>query len=145
MSCDSVDDDRIPPSPVRIDFVSQGEWDLYGIGGALQWREFIKQQRIPSGFPYSDASQTGFGGVLLVGDFIGDAQAYDMACPVEVKRDVRVSVDTDGAVARCGVCGSTYDIFRQGAPISGKAADQGYALRRYRVGTRPDGGRWIAN
>lgn len=144
-SCYSVDDDRIPPSPVRIDFAGQGEWDVYGIGGAMQWREFIKQQRVPAGFPYTDASQTGFGGVILVGDFVGDVQAYDLACPVEVKRDIRVSVDDGQAVARCSVCGSTYDIFRQGAPLSGKAAEKGYAMRRYRFGTRSDGARWVAN
>lgn len=144
-SCDSVDDDRIPPAPVRIDFAGQGEWDVYGVGGALQWREFIKSQRLPLGFPYSDASQTGYAGVVLVGDFVGEPQAYDLSCPVEMKRDVRVSVDPDQAVARCLVCGSTYDIFRQGAPLSGKAAEKGYAMRKYRVGMKSDGSRWIGN
>ena len=110
-SCDSVDDDRIPPAPVRIDFAGQGE----------------------------------FAGVVLVGDFVGDPQAYDLACPVEVKRDVRISIDPDQAVARCAVCGSTYDVFRQGAPLSGKAAEKGYAMRKYRVGIKTDGSRWIGN
>ncbi len=84
-------------------------------------------------------------GVVLVGDFVGDPQAYDLSCPVEVKRDVRISIDPDQAVARCAVCGSTYDVFRQGAPLSGKAAEKGYAMRKYRVGIKTDGSRWIGN
>lgn len=35
--------------------------------------------------------------------------AFDMACPYEIKRDVRVAVDMSG-VAVCSVCGSKFDV-----------------------------------
>lgn len=132
-SCTSVDDDRIPAAPVRIEFPTVGTWNTYGVAGALDHRSFIKSQRIPAGFPYSEASATGFGGVLLVGSYDNTPLAYDLACPVEAKQDVRIAVDAEHATAYCHVCTSTYDIFRTGAPLSGPAADKGYALTRYRV------------
>lgn len=137
-ACDSVDDERIPSMPVRIDFPTVGDWQRYGVAAALDSRSFIKADRIPQGFPYTEMSATGFGGILLVCSFDNNPLAYDLSCPVEVKPSVRVSVDKENNVARCSVCGSAYDVFRTGAPLSGPAADKGYALTRYRVGPGAD-------
>lgn len=131
--CKSVDDNRIPPMPVSLTFRSAGEWDAYGVSGALAWRRFIKSEGQPPGFPYTQISATGFGGVLLVADFNGDPRAYDLACPVEVKQTVRITVDTEAMVGECPVCHSTYDVFRIGGPLSGPAATEGYGLQRYAV------------
>lgn len=136
-ACHSVDDTRIPALPVHIPFNTVGEWNIYGVSGALSWRRFIKSERQPEGFPYTEISATGFGGVLLVSDFDGAYRAYDLACPVECKRDVRIIVDTDMFVGRCPVCGSTYDIFRVGNPLSGPAAEHSYGLTRYSVAYTP--------
>lgn len=133
VACKSVDDDRIPPSPVRIEFPTVGTWQTYGVAGALDSRTFIKSERKPAGFPYSDMAATGFGGVILVCSFDNTPLAYDLSCPVEVRTDVRVAIDTETNTARCARCGSTYDIYRTGTPLSGPAADKGYALQRYRV------------
>lgn len=133
ISCHTVDDDRIPPVPVEISFVTSGIWEKYGVGGATDYEYFIKDSRQPAGFPYTALSQTGFGGVVIVGDYLGELQAYDMACPVELKRDIRIAVDRESNVAVCKKCGSTYDIFRYGAPLSGEASQKGYALTRYNV------------
>lgn len=132
-ACDSVDDRRIPSMPVRIDFPTVGDWQQYGVAGALDYRSFIKSERIPRGFPYTDMSVTGFGGVLIVCSFDNVPLAYDLSCPVEVSPTVRVAVDTDNNVARCNKCGSTYDVYRTGAPLSGPASEHGYALTRYNV------------
>ncbi|MDE6265253.1 MAG: hypothetical protein K2M11_08945 [Paramuribaculum sp.] len=137
-ACDSVDDERIPSMPVRIDFPTVGDWQRYGVAAALDSRSFIKADRVPQGFPYTEMSATGFGGILLVCSFDNNPLAYDLSCPVEVKPSVRVSVDKENNVARCSVCGSTYDVFRTGAPLSGPAADKGYALTRYRVAPGAD-------
>lgn len=135
--CHSVDDDRIPPSVVEIPFATSGVWDAFGVPGATSYRYFIKkskvQESIPVGYQYTASSQTGFGGVVVVRDFLNELHAYDMACPVEVKRDIRVYVDSEENVARCEKCGSTYDIFRYGAPLSGEAHAKGYGLTRYNV------------
>lgn len=139
VGCDRLDDERIPVAPVHVSFTTVADWNTYGIGGALDHRRFIKEERIPQNYPYSAISATGFGGVLLVGDVNGVPVAYDLACPVECKREVRISLDTDEMIGECPVCHSTYDIFSLGGhPLSGRAAEMGYGLRRYTVG--PGGG-----
>lgn len=148
--CKSTDSDRLPPSPVRISFATYGDWNTYGVAGALDSREFILSARQPAGFPYSAGSATGFGGVLLAGQYTygGNPQteppvAFDLACPVEARQDVRVTADGAKGNARCARCGSTYDIFSgTGAPLSGPAAQEGYGLKRYRV-TATTGNQYI--
>lgn len=128
-------EERIPPSPVRITFATVGEWNTYGISGAYSHRAFVKSERIPAGFPYTALSETGFGGVMLTTDMHGDLHAFDMACPVELRSNVRVAIDPEKMVARCPVCGSTYDVFDNfGMPTSGVAKDREYRLTRYNVG-----------
>ncbi len=132
--CEELNDDRIPPSAVRIAFATIHDWDMYGVAGALSHKRFIKQERIPSNYPYTALTYTGFGGVLLVGDINGEPQAYDLACPVERKSTIRVSIDTQKNIARCPKCGSEYDVFNNwGHPLSGQASRDGYGLRRYTV------------
>lgn len=139
IGCKSVDDERIPVAPVKVDFVNVGSWNAYGVGGALDYRKFIKSERIPAGFPYTAMMATGFGGVLLVCGYEGEFKAYDLACPVERKNNVRINVDADAHVGVCPVCHSTYDIYRFGSPLSGVAAENGYGLTRYNVGPGPAG------
>lgn len=133
-SCETMDDRRIPPVPVSIVFQSPGMWESYGVPGATDFRYFIREKRQPVGFPYTALSYTGFGGVLLVCDILGDPQAFDLSCPVEAQQNVRVAIDRDENVARCPDCGSTYDVFSNlGTPLSGPAVDYHYALTRYHV------------
>lgn len=132
--CHHIDDDRIPVMPVYIPFSSVGVWDLYGVSGAGQYRYFIKSEGKPSNYPYTATSATGFGGVLLMSDIHSQPVAYDLACPVECKATTRIAVDSDELIARCPVCGSTYDVITNyGYPLSGPAAERGYGLQRYNV------------
>lgn len=134
-SCNRLDDDRIPPAAVNLTFNTVAEWNTYGLGGAMDWCRFIKEERIPSRYPYTALSYTGFGGILLVMDVYGSPCAYDLACPVECRQTTRVQIDTESLLAECPVCHSTYDVFSlHGHPTSGPAADKGYGLRRYSVG-----------
>lgn len=133
-ACHTVDDDRIPVHPVNIVFNTVADWNVYGVSGAMDYKYFIREQRKPSKFPYTASTYTGFGGVLLLTDVMGDARAYDLSCPVEAENNVRVAID-DEMLARCPKCGSTYDVFSlQGHPVGGRAADLGYGLRQYHVG-----------
>lgn len=139
-ACHRIDDRRIPPAPVWIAFNSVGEWHAYGVPGALDHRRFIMDQRLPANYPYTASSATGFGGVLLCCDINGVPVAYDLACPVECRYNVRVFVNTETNVAECPDCHSTYDVFSLGGyPLSGTAAKQGYGLRRYFVHPGPRG------
>lgn len=133
--CNRIDDDRIPLVPVRIAFNNVGEWNVYGVAGAGDYRRFIKQERVPEGFPYTVMTYTGFGGVLLICDIHSNAVAYDLACPVECRADVRINVLKEELKAECPVCHSVYDIVtNHGQPLSGPAAEKHYGLRKYYVG-----------
>lgn len=135
-ACDKVDDDRIPPYPVYVQFQTQADWTVYGVSGACDYRYFIKEDRTPPNYPWTALTETGYGGILLVSDIHGDPHALDLACPVEAQRNVRVTVDTDLQKARCPRCHSVYDIYTNyGLPVEGEAAKKNYALRPYRVGT----------
>lgn len=133
--CHSIDDDRIPVAPVNIVFNTVADWNIYGVAGAMDHRSFIREKRVPSKFPYTASTYTGFGGVLLVCDVLGNPRAFDLSCPVEARQDVCVSIDEESTLACCPKCGSTYNVFSlMGHPESGPAADAGYGLRRYNVG-----------
>lgn len=133
-ACQHIDDNRLPPSPVFVQFATVGDWQIYGVAGAGLYRCFIKQERQPAGYPYTAATATGFGGVLLVGDIHGEPVAYDLACPVECRSDVRVEVNADDLTAECPRCHSVYDIVSAcGYPLAGPAAKDGYGLQRYYV------------
>ncbi len=133
-ACHHVDDDRIPPVPVRVAFNTIGDWHTYGVSGVSSPRIFRVADRLPAGFPYTALSYTGFGGIIMVGDIHGRPVAYDLACPVEVKPTVRVQYVEDDMTAECPVCHSVYELVTNyGNPIAGPAAQRGYALQRYSV------------
>ncbi|MBD5274455.1 MAG: hypothetical protein HDS36_06390 [Bacteroides sp.] len=136
--CNTNDDERIPNMAVSINLSDAGLWNRYGVTGFGIPQYFIKALRQPSGFAYLERTMTGFGGVLLIGGFdyrLNEVVplAFDLACPVERKSDIRVKVDPDSFEAICPDCGSKYDVtMGAGAPISGPAATDHYALRAYR-------------
>ena len=138
--CKHLDDDRIPPAPVRLAFNTVHEWNRYGAPGALNHKRYIKNERVPSDFPYTAMSQTGFGGVLIVGDILGAPRAYDLACPVECRTDVRIVIDGESNKAYCPKCKSVYDVFTNyGQPLSGPALEYDYGLRQYYIGAGDQG------
>lgn len=152
--CNEVDDERIPNMPVNISIADAGMWNTYGVAGFGTHREFIISAHIPASFPYSTKNATGFGGVLLIeglDPFTGNSSvpmAYDLACPVERKSDVRVSVSNDTYMAICPQCGSSYDVTMQrGAPVGGVAATgkYKYALKSYSCLPSGTGGYYITN
>ncbi len=52
-SCHTIDDDRIPVTPVNIVFNTVADWNIYGVTGAMDYRLFIRDQRKPANFPYT--------------------------------------------------------------------------------------------
>ncbi len=136
VACDTVDSQRIPPVNVNIVFSTIGEWERYGVAGAGDYRRFIASELQPAGFPYKSMEGTGYGGVLLLMDPMGQPIAFDLACPVCVPQIKRIVLDTDRDLAgnfRCPHCGSTYDVYAMGTPRSGPALSDKYGLQRYRV------------
>lgn len=137
--CDSVDDNRIPYCEVHLTFHTVADWNVHGVkGDAADYCRYIyvpsSGLRVPVSFPFTDLDRTGYGGLLLVTDVLGDCKAYDLACPVEVNPGVRITVPPGELYAECPECGSTYDIYtNHGNPRSGPAAERGYGLQRYSV------------
>lgn len=154
--CHEADDNALPAYPVSIDLGNTGLWNVYGVSGFGIHRSFVLASgvRIPEDFPYRETSRTGFGGVLLIGGmdpYTGDTNvplAYDLACPVEKRPDVRVAVDEATTEAVCPVCGSRFDVtMAGGSPLSGPAASKKrkVAMTRYRCLPTVNGGYLISN
>lgn len=140
--CETVTESRIPALPVYIDLSNQGLWNSYGVSGFGSFNYFVYQSGSaiqPSGFSYKSTSATGYGGVLLIegiNPYAMDATtvplAYDLSCPVERSRTIRVYIDPETYDAVCPVCDSHYDVTSAaGAPLSGPALQDKYGLRRY--------------
>lgn len=155
-ACNQVEDDRIPSLPVYINLSGAGMWNSYGVAGVGLNRRFINYEgeKSPAGFPYNANTYVGYGGVLLVGGidpFTSDPNvplAYDLSCPVERSRTVRVYIDDSNLEAVCPVCGSHYDVITAGgAPTAGPAltGKHKYALRRYQADAAVGGGYIIHN
>lgn len=135
--CEKIDNNRLPPANVNLIFYTIGDWQRYGVSGAGQTRNFIKQDGLPVGYPYKASEYTGFGGIMLVCDPNGEFLAYDLACPVEKNPDVRVQVDSDNPIAglaKCPKCGSVYNLFGKGGPVEGEALKIKVGLENYFVG-----------
>jgi len=83
--------------------------------------------------PRSALEKTGFGGILVIngmGENPINLFAYDLACPVEGQRTVRVVPDKSGVTATCPKCGAVFTIATgTGAPQSGTK----YFLKSYSV------------
>lgn len=136
LSCEKIDNHRIPAVSVNIIFNTIGDWQRFGVAGAGESRNFIRTTGEPAGFPYTVSTYTGYGGVMLVCDPNGDFTAFDLSCPVERKPDILIRHDPDNPLAgivRCPECGSTYNIYAGGGAISGEAAKMRYGLEVYHV------------
>lgn len=137
-ACEQVNNYRIPAVPVNIELSNQGLWDTYGVHAFGQRRYFIRDLHQPDNYSFTANTYTGFGGILLISGYYGGDYnvplAYDLCCPVELKKDVRVVVDTENYQAVCPKCGSRFDVTEgQGRPISGKALELNYGMQMYRV------------
>lgn len=85
----------------------------------------------------------GYGGILVCSgiglDDSGNSQyyAFDMACPYEVDKDIKVYPDKDGlGKVVCEKCGSVYDVgYGFGNPVSGPAKE---ILKRYKTSLSGD-------
>ena len=152
--CNSVDDNRIPTMPVNINLGSHALWNTYGVSGYGNYRLFIRELREPRNFAWTERTATGYGGVLLISGVnpftleAGVPLAYDLACPVERKPDIRVQIESPEQIpiAVCPKCGSSYDVTeRGGSPLAGVALGEKVGLTRYECRESPSGGYQILN
>lgn len=110
----------IPNSAVALEInILQDAPELNTIGGIVEFTSTFR--------PYQ---YLGFGGIVIFHNFDDEFVAFDMACPHEVERTTRVSVNMAGQ-AVCAKCGSTFDIgYSQGFPVKGPAR---FPMKQYHV------------
>ena len=149
--CDKINNESLKGFSVHIDLGEYGKWNTYGVHALGDYRYFNRMKGIPSNFPYNVNTYTGFGGVLL---FMGQDMtsggpvplAFDMACPVEHKAEVTITIDESNLEAVCPKCQSRYNVLLgSGGPISGMAMDRKVGLNMYRVHPTVNGGYVISN
>ena len=142
--CDKIDNKTVPSFTVRIDLGNIALWNTYGVAGMGDYRIFNREKQLPSNFPYNVNTYTGYGGVLLMMG-LEAPMAYDLSCPVEVSRDVILSVNPDNYDAVCPRCGSRFNpLTGAGGPMSGVAINNKVGMRQYRVNPS-NGGYFISN
>ncbi|NLB03611.1 MAG: hypothetical protein GX841_09545, partial [Bacteroidales bacterium] len=67
--------------------------------------------------PQTASDRLGYGGLLLVRGFDDQYYAYDLACPVECRTDVRVGQPSEVLEVVCPQCGESYQLgFGLGTP-----------------------------
>ena len=142
--CDKIDNKVVPSFVVRIDLGNIALWNAYGVAGMGDYRIFSREKQLPSNFPYNVNTYTGYGGVLLMMG-LEMPMAYDLSCPVEMSRDVILTINPDNFDAVCPRCGSRFNpLTGAGGPLSGVAINNKVGMRQYRV-IPSNGGYIIAN
>jgi len=123
-SCNDMPRSSIPNSPVDVTLdLDMQDIDLVPL---LATKSITK--------PRTALERIGFGGILVINGDIGPDGlpllfAYDLACPVEVDKDVIVIPDNAGK-ARCPRCGAVFNLISgSGNPESGSK----YPLKSYQV------------
>lgn len=113
----------IPYAPVNVQIDLNGL--DYTLRNPLSYKVFTEKDR------RTDEERFGYSGVLVVSDAAGAAlYAYDLCCPHEKKREVRV-VPEDNGTATCPTCGTVFvTLYGLGTPEKGPASRP---LQCYRV------------
>ncbi|GHV04040.1 hypothetical protein FACS189416_1550 [Bacteroidia bacterium] len=122
-SCDSTFRSSIPNSPVYLELdLTFEDKDLVA---GMAYKAFTA--------PRKASEYIGFGGILVyhgLPDSRGDEYfAFDLACPFEASRSVKVEVDEDHIYAICPKCQTTYElVYGIANPVSGTSKE---SLKRY--------------
>lgn len=135
-SCSKLEESDIPYALVYINIdLRFQDRDLMGL---------YNHKSITS--PRTVNEWTGYSGVLVVCGIDATTggttyYAYDLCCPHECKRNIRIEADNAGK-ATCPECGTEFDIgYGTGAPTKGISQ---YPLRRYQViPTSADRQEWV--
>ncbi len=120
-SCNKVEMSDIPYARVFFEVDLQFKDKELSAPGTLICKTFTQARNA--------GEATGYSGILVVSGFDGH-YAYDLCCPFEAKRAIKVE-PTDVGTAVCPECGTVYDISRgSGHPTSGPSH---FALVRFNV------------
>jgi len=136
-SCQKEYYTSIPDCQVNLELSLNGL--DYSLNANLAYKVFTQ--------PRLEKDRLGYGGILVINGFSMNGNpvnlyAYDLACPVEMQRTVRVVPDKSGGTATCPKCGAVYEIATgTGAPQSGSK----YYLKSYTVVNNGNGVYTVVN
>ncbi len=120
-ACTNSEDNYFPSYRVNLEL--DLTFEDKALNEQMAYKTYILGQT--SGLAASD--MTGFGGVLVYHG-LGGIAAYDLACPYEMKRTVRIEVAEDGIKAVCPQCGSEFGIFENAGAVLKGPATQGLKI-----------------
>lgn len=129
LSCDNSYDSSIPYFPVclKLDFRVSPYTTLKN--SVNQFLIIDEKSNLNTTGPI------GFSGVLVYTDFDGKYCAFDLCCPYEAQRDIKITPNENGE-AVCQKCGSVFSIaYGIGNPVSGPAKQP---LKRYKTFVQGD-------
>ena len=99
-----VHESSIPDYPVHM------ERDIYAINLVSPGSSYITDNKIVT-------EAYGYGGILIACTWDGQYCAFDLACPVEADRNIKVSKTDQDLIFKCETCGEEYDLgFGDGTP-----------------------------
>lgn len=137
ISCeDQIPHSNIPESPVSFNLMLNSRDNILKNG--LAYVIFTERDR------RIDSDRFGFGGLLVVTDNTGNSiYAYDLACPYEGKKYIKV-IPNDVGKVKCNECGSVFitiygdyipgrGMVGFGSAESGPAAKEKISLKSYNV------------
>lgn len=124
IGCDK-DSDNIKYNPCVVDYTldSSQKRALFEISNSIIILESDKN---------SSQKRAGCNGLLVANPF-GKIVAFDLACPVEGSKDIKLQVESNSLVVTCPVCNSKYDVGFGGEALSGKAVNKNIQLKEYKV------------
>ena len=100
-SCENNYYSSIPSYPVNLELNILGEYPHFVPDNIMQSLTFTT--------PRLMTDRLGYGGILVLTGLDAQYHAFDLACPVECRRDIRVEID--GMFAVCPQCGEKYEVF----------------------------------
>ena len=127
-SCEDNYVSSIPNSPVYLDLnLTTAPYNKLNYS-SNQFFYFESREGLP------ETSSIGYGGMIVNTGFDGSFYAFDMCCPYELKRTIRVYPNDIGQ-AVCATCGSVFDIANgTGFPSSGVAKEPLKSYKAFRSG-----------
>jgi nitrite reductase/ring-hydroxylating ferredoxin subunit len=122
-SCDDDYQSSVPNYPVYLELNLTSTYPNFK-NNVNQYLLFTIENRV------TEIDKVGYGGILVYADFTGEYRAFDLSCPYEHNRNIRVQPNDIGQ-AICDSCGSVYNIsYGIGNPESGPSKEM---LKRYRT------------
>lgn len=124
VSCSKGDKIRVPYA--RVYFVVDLQFKDKELSAILINKTFTE--------PRNAGEYVGYSGLLVVHGIDDNYYAFDLCCPYDAQKSIRVVPTELGTTAVCAHCESEYDIsYGGGYPVAGPST---YSLQRYNVERR---------